>query len=151
MSYKLRHRTSSSNTTMPASTTTMPTSDRQSEMGWRENDSYKWIQGILRTSWMTYILVLLGAVFGGGSMIRLYGNTCGLNLLDPSSWLRAFVTIGSPWCRALNWVGYMATSIVEHLWFHLFGVIISTFVTFVPGKMISLSAGNYDGRKQHEE
>merc|ERR1712146_455315 len=97
--------------------------------------SYKWIQGILRTSWMTYILVLLGAVFGGGSMIRLYGNTCGLNLLDPSSWLRAFVTIGSPWCRALNWVGYMSTSIVEHLWFHLFGVIISTFVTFVPGKM----------------
>ena len=126
MSYNLRQRTSSSTTTMPASTTTMPDSDRQSEMGWRDNDSYKWIQGLMRTSWMTYILVLLGAVFGGGSMIRLYGNTCGLNLLEPSSWLRAFVTIGSPWCRVLNWVGYMATSIVEHLWFHLFGIIINT-------------------------
>ena len=79
MSYNLRQRTSSSTTTMPASTTTMPDSDRQSEMGWKDNDSYKWIQGLLRTSWMTYILVLLGAVFGGGSMIRLYGNTCGLN------------------------------------------------------------------------
>ena len=99
-----------------------------------------------------YVLVLLGAVFGGGSLIRVYGNTCGLNIFDPGSWLLAFVTIGSPWCRALNWVGYMTTSIVEHIWFHLFGVVITSFVSFVPGKMNNLSAGQYgDHRKEHDE
>ena len=92
------------------------------------NDSYKWIQRILKTSWMTYVLVLLGAVFGGGSLIRLYGNTCGLSIIDPSSWLRASITIGSPWCKLLNWVGYVTTSIVEHLWFHLFGIILTSIV-----------------------
>ena len=65
------------------------------ELNTFNNDSYKWIQRILKTSWMTYVLVLLGAVFGGGSLIRLYGNTCGLSIIDPSSWLRASITIGS--------------------------------------------------------
>ena len=96
-----------------------------------------------KISWVSYILVLFGAVFGGGSLIRLYGNTCGLNIMNPSSWLTAFVTIGSPWCKVLNWVGYMTTSIVEHLWFHLFGVLMTSFIVFVPGKIRNLSPGKY--------
>lgn len=108
-----------------------------------KHDSYKWIQGILKTSWMTYILVLLGAVFGGGSLIRLYGNTCGLSLIEPSFWLRASITIGSPWCKLLNWVGYVTTSIVEHLWFHLFGIIMTSFVAFLPSKLKNLKVGQY--------
>ncbi len=113
------------------------------EMNTFNNDSYKWIQRILKTSWMTYVLVLLGAVFGGGSLIRLYGNTCGLSIIDPSSWLRASITIGSPWCKLLNWVGYVTTSIVEHLWFHLFGIILTSFVSFLPNKLKNLKVGQY--------
>ena len=113
------------------------------ELNTFNNDSYKWIQRILKTSWMTYVLVLLGAVFGGGSLIRLYGNTCGLSIIEPSSWLRASITIGSPWCKLLNWVGYVTTSIVEHLWFHLFGILMTSFVTFLPNKLKNLKVGQY--------
>ena len=78
---------------------------------------------LFKTSAITYALVLIFAILGGGSVIRLYGETCGVNIFDPSTWLRATMTIGSPWCKALNWVGYMSTSIVEHLWFHMFGLL----------------------------
>ena len=103
-----------------------------------------WFQTLLKRSWSMYVLVLLGSVFGGGSLIRLYGNTCGLSLLDPYSWFGAIISIGSPWCRALNWVGYMTTSIVEHLWFHLFGMLITGLLTFVPGKFTSPGTGQYN-------
>ena len=114
-------------------------------------DSYKWIQGILKTSWMTYVLVLLGAVFGGGSLIRLYGNTCGLSIIEPSSWLRASITIGSPWCKLLNWVGYVTTNIVEHLWFHLFGIMMTSFVTFLPSKLKNLKVGQYTDERTTQD
>ena len=117
------------------------------ELNTFNNDSYKWIQRILKTSWMTYVLVLLGAVFGGGSLIRLYGNTCGLSIIEPSSWLRASITIGSPWCKLLNWAGYVTTNIVEHLWFHLIGIIMTSFVTFLPNKLKNLKVGQYTDDK----
>ena len=100
----------------------------------------KWIQGIIKTSWVMYIVVLVGAIFGGGTVIRIYGNTCGLSLLEPSSWFTAAVAIGSPWCKALNWMAYVATSIVEHLWFHLFGIVVTSFIAFVPGRFQSVQA-----------
>lgn len=101
---------------------------------------------VLKTSAMAYVMVLILAILGGGSIIRLYGETCGLSLLDPSTWLRATITIGSPWCKALNWFGYMATSIVEHLWFHIFGLFITTFLAYVPGNFVSQSPGSYHNR-----
>ena len=121
------------------------------ELNTFNNDSYKWIQRILKTSWMTYVLVLLGAVFGGGSLIRLYGNTCGLSIIEPSSWLRAFITIGSPWCKLLNWVGYVTTNIVEHLWFHLFGIMMTSFVTFLPSKLKNLKVGQYTDERTTQD
>lgn len=98
---------------------------------------------VLKTSALTYALVLIVAILGGGSIIRLYGETCGISLLDPSTWLRGIFIIGSPWCKALNWGGYMATSIVEHLWFHLFGVFVTTFLSYVPGKFQNRDTGTY--------
>lgn len=121
------------------------------ELNTFNNDSYKWIQRILKTSWMTYVLVLLGAVFGGGSLIRLYGNTCGLSIIEPSSWLRASITIGSPWCKLLNWVGYVTTNIVEHLWFHLFGIMMTSFVTFLPSKLKNLKVGQYTDERTTQD
>lgn len=102
---------------------------------------------IFKTSAITYAFVMMIAILGGGSIIRLYGETCGLSIMEPSSWLRATVTIGSPWCKALNWAGYMTTCIVEHMWFHLFGVITTTFIAYVPGKFQSREAGTYHDKR----
>ena len=102
---------------------------------------------ILKSSAMTYAFVLIVAILGGGSIIRLYGDTCGLSIMNPSSWLRATVTIGSPWCKALNWAGYMTTCIVEHMWFHLFGLMTTTFIAYVPGKFQSREAGTYHDKR----
>ena len=98
---------------------------------------------ILKTSAFAYSLVLFLSVIGGGSIIRLYGDTCGLNIFDPSTWLRATVIIGSPWCKGLNWLGYTATCIVEHLWLHLIGLSMTTFVAYIPGKFKTRKAGEY--------
>ena len=102
---------------------------------------------LFKTSAITYALVLIFAILGGGSVIRLYGETCGLNIFDPSTWLRATMTIGSPWCKALNWVGYMSTSIVEHLWLHMFGLLVTSFVAYVPGNFKSHSPGTYHDQR----
>ena len=102
---------------------------------------------VLKTSSMTYAFVLMIAILGGGSIIRIYGKTCGLSILEPSSWIRATVTLGSPWCKALNWAGYMTTCIVEHMWFHLFGLMTTTFIAYVPGKFQSREAGTYHDKR----
>ena len=79
-----------------------------------------------------YSLVLLGCVFGGGSIIRIYGDTCGLSLFDPGSWFTSMVLIGSPWCRGLNWVGYVSTTIVENIWYHALANAITWSIAKVP-------------------
>lgn len=101
------------------------------------------VSNVLKTSAMTYAMVMVFAILGGGSLIRLYGESCGLSLFDPSTWLRAIITIGSPWCKALNWVGYMTTSIVEHLWLHTFGLLITALVAYLPGKFTNSDPGIY--------
>lgn len=161
MSYNLRSRTSDS--PMSRSRSPSPSPSRNSScssthgnpMGSETLDFGKTAQKaagsfyetVLKTSAMTYAMVLILAILGGGSLIRLYGETCGLNILDPSTWLRATITIGSPWCKALNWVGYMATSIVEHLWLHLFGLLVTSLVAYVPGKFTSRSPGTYHDQR----
>ena len=102
---------------------------------------------IFKTSAMTYAFVLMIAILGGGSIIRLYGYTCGISIMEPSSWLKATLSIGSPWCKALNWAGYMTTCIVEHMFFHLFGLITTTFIAYVPGKFQSRDAGTYHEKR----
>ena len=83
---------------------------------------------MMQSSAIIYGMVLIVAIFGSGFVIRLYGETCGLRILDPSSWLTVPVSVGSPWCKSLNFAGYILTNIVEHLWFHLFGLSITCMV-----------------------
>ena len=71
---------------------------------------------------VTHITVLILSVFIGSSLIRLYGNTCGINILDPATWLRIVTVAGSPWCKALNWTSYATTHIIDHMWLHIIGV-----------------------------
>ena len=93
---------------------------------------------MMQSSAIIYGMVLIVAIFGSGFVIRLYGETCGLRISEPSTWLNSTVTIGSPWCKSLNLAGYITTNIVEHLWFHLFGLSITAMVAYLPGKLKNL-------------
>ena len=160
MSYNLRNRSSD---TMAHSRSPSPSPSRNSscssthvnpvqEDTFDLNISSQKVAGtfysnVFKTSAMTHAIVLMFAILGGGSMIRLYGQTCGINIFEPYSWLRATITIGSPWCKALNWVGYMATSVVEHLWLHLFGLMVTSFLAYIPGKFINREPGTYHDQR----
>lgn len=87
---------------------------------------------ILSAGATLYSLVLLVCVFGGGSIIRLYGDSCGLSLMDPSSWFSSMIMIGSPWCRGLNWLGYISTTVVENIWYHALANAITWGIAKVP-------------------
>ena len=41
--------------------------------------------------------------FAHAATIRLYGQTCGIDLLQPSTWLYGMSTVNSTWCLALSW------------------------------------------------
>ena len=81
---------------------------------------------------IVYTAILIVCMFGGGGIIRLYGDTCGLSLMDPSSWGRSMVLIGSPWCRGLNWLGYVSTSVVENIWYHMLANVVTWVCTTLP-------------------
>ena len=98
---------------------------------------------MMQSSAIIYGMVLIVAIFGGGFVIRLYGETCGLRILDPSSWLTVPVSVGSPWCKSLNLAGYITTNIVEHLWFHLFGLFGTCLLAYLPGNLKNLYVRDY--------
>ena len=80
--------------------------------------------------------------FSGGVAIRLYGETCGVNPFDPSSWFRSFILVGSPWCKFLNWVGYLSNSIMEMFWYHMGTVIFGYIGTNYPNYLGKMSRSN---------
>ena len=81
---------------------------------------------------MLYALMIFLAVFGGGGMIRMYGETCGLSPTDPSTWFRSFMLIGSPWCRFLNWGGHLSSGVMEYIWYHMGAVMLGWVGTKLP-------------------
>ena len=85
---------------------------------------------IMNKTIITYVIFVMGCIFGGGSVIRLYGNTCGLSLFDPSGWFTSTVLMGSPWCRGLNWVGFIVSSVVENIWYHLIASSVGIIYSF---------------------
>lgn len=103
-------------------------------------------QNIFRGTLSLYTLIVLASVFGGGSLIRLYGETCGLSLLSPGTWFQSFVLIGSPWCRTLNWLGHMATMVMEYIWFHLATMFVGWISAYIPNNMFS---GGPPGKAGH--
>ena len=87
---------------------------------------------MIQTTAFLYTAILFACVFGGGGVIRLYGDTCGLSLLSPSTWASSLVLIGSPWCRGLNWVGYVSTTIVENIWYHIIANALTWVCSSIP-------------------
>jgi hypothetical protein len=91
---------------------------------------------MLKNTLLLYSLILLLSVFGGGGIIRIYGDTCGISLFDPGDWGRVFILMGSPWCRGLNWLGYATTSIVENIWYHTISNIAGYVLLNIPNSNI---------------
>ena len=85
---------------------------------------------IMNNPILTYTAFILSCIFGGGSIIRLYGDTCGLSILNPSSWFGSAVLMGSPWCRGLNWMGFIVSSVIENIWYHLIASFIGIVYSF---------------------
>ena len=103
----------------------------------------KVIMSLFKTTYFIYLLILFIGIFGGGSIIRLYGNTCGLTIFDISSWGSSMMLIGSPWCHGLNWLGHMSTKIVENIWSHFMISVLGLVFNYVPK---SVSLNDIDGR-----
>ena len=87
----------------------------------------------IKTTYFIYTIILFVSIFGGGSIIKIYGETCGLSILSPSEWGRSLMLMGSPWCRGLNWLGYTSTTIVEHIWYHIITNIVALVCIDIPG------------------
>ena len=77
-------------------------------------------------------MVHLFIIFLSCILIRIYGNTCGISILYPSSWLSSFLLVGSPYCRGLNWATNLTSGIVENLWFHLISNLLTSLYLYIP-------------------
>ena len=78
------------------------------------------------------LMVHLFIIFLSCILIRIYGNTCGISILYPSSWLSSFLLVGSPYCRGLNWATNLTSGIVENLWFHLISNLLTSLYLYIP-------------------
>ena len=104
------------------------------------------IMGLFKRTYFIYLLILFLGLFGGGSIIRLYGETCGLTIFDINSWGSSMMLIGSPWCHGLNWLGHMSTKIVENIWYHFMISVLGLVFNYVP-KTININ--DIDGRNSN--
>ena len=75
-----------------------------------------------------YFSLLFIVIFAHGILINVYGQTCGLSLFNPTSWLYYIVTSGSPWCRMLNHCIYMTDTIVQHIGLQCIPAFLFTFI-----------------------
>ena len=72
--------------------------------------------------WMWIIATYMAAALGTGSVVRVYGNTCGVDAWNPATWSNAILTAGSSWCRALQTLSAAGTYLTEHWALHTVGM-----------------------------
>ena len=100
-----------------------------------------------------YTILLIGVVFGGGSLIRLYGNVCGLSIMEPYTWANSMMLMGSPVCRCMNWAVYASMQIMEYIWLHMAALVVGHITTTFPSVVITrksvtnLNSDNSEYRK----
>lgn len=84
------------------------------------------------TYFFRYIVFFIFIVITHGGLINLYGHTCGISFMTPSSWFTYVIMTGSQWCKMLNWLTYVTDNIINHIWIYIstfcFGSIISKFL-----------------------
>jgi hypothetical protein len=87
---------------------------------------------LLNNIWITYFLTILSCLFFSGFIIRYYGETCGINMYRPDTWVTTLALMGSPYCRVLNQIGQISANIMENLWIHVIATMMSRIVLWVP-------------------
>jgi hypothetical protein len=87
---------------------------------------------IIHNIWTIYALTIFGCIFFSGTIIKLYGETCGIDIFTPSTWIRSALLMGSPYCRMLNYIGQISGSIMENMWVHIVTTTISRILISVP-------------------
>jgi hypothetical protein len=64
------------------------------------------------------------AAVAHGAVVRLHGNTCGVDLFAVSTWHNAIFTVGSTWCRGLAAVVQATTVLSDHSAVHLLSLLL---------------------------
>lgn len=85
----------------------------------------------------TSTIIVFLCVFIGGSLTRIYGNYCGIDIFNISTWSRAFLLHGSPLCKFLNLVSYYSHYILENLYIYVLVVIVSKVNNLLPFQLFS--------------
>jgi hypothetical protein len=92
----------------------------------------KMIRAILNSIWTTYLFTVIICLFFSGYIISYYGETCGINIYRPDTWVTTLALMGSPYCKMLNYIGQVSGNIMENLWIHLIATAMSRVVIWVP-------------------
>lgn len=87
---------------------------------------------ILKNIWAVYFLTVIGCLFFSGSIIRIYGETCGISIYKPSTWFTTIALMGSPYCRMLNYIGQISGSVMEHFWIHMITTTLTRITMSLP-------------------
>jgi hypothetical protein len=90
------------------------------------------ISSVLNSIWFTYVVTILICLFFSGFIIRQYGETCGINIYRPDTWMTTMALMGSPYCRILNQVGQISGNIMENLWIHVIATAMSRVALWIP-------------------
>ncbi len=92
----------------------------------------KYILSIINSIIFIYICIIILIVFLGGTFIKLYGNTCGISFLEPSTYVTSFILMGSPFCKTLNYLCYASSCLLENIWIHFGTICIAKILYYIP-------------------
>ena len=67
----------------------------------------KWKQGVA-----SVFFGLLGMI-SHGVLVNVYGRTCGIDPLNPASWLLGMYSVNSTWCSTLHWLTHATAMATE--------------------------------------
>ncbi len=90
------------------------------------------LSSLLNSIWFMYFATILGCLFFSGFIISYYGETCGINIYRPDTWVTTLALMGSPYCRALNQIGQISGNIMENLWIHVIATGMTRIALWIP-------------------
>ena len=76
----------------------------------------KQLQKAVAGPWKSRILSVLLGLFGvlsHGILVNVYGRTCGIDALNPASWLLGMYSVNSTWCNTLHWLTHATAMATE--------------------------------------
>lgn len=83
------------------------------------------------TPLLTYASVGILITISGGIATHVYGNMCGIDVTDPSTWMYTLSVINSPTCKTLMWYSQFTSYQFEWLWAHAIAACTSNIVYYI--------------------